>query len=373
MKRGAIVTFDFAPPIGGQGRHTYELWRRLRDERDIDLMVFSPLANDLPGHRRVFSFTLRFGRHFLFSLALATVIERWRRRFDLDFMHLNGGPGGLLLPRRPATALIYTVHHTYVQQSRVVPGQRWKQALVPLERASYRKADVVTGDCLSTTTALREELGVAKAFTVPSGVDTQLFRPLDGERIPDSLLFVGRLDARKGAELAVRAMPELLSRVPGARLHIIGHGPLEPHLRAIAQAGGFEDRVVFLGRVSNDELVRWYNRASLVVVPSAFEGFGLAVLEAQACGTPVLATNTEGLRDLIDDGATGKLVAFGEPEALALAAAELLRDDDGRTELANAGYQSAQKYDWDRVAELWREVYRWAPEAPEMSALEAAA
>ena len=317
MKRGAIVTFDFSPPIGGQGRHTYELWRRLHEDPDIDLMVFSPLDNDLPGHRRVFSFTLRFGRHFLFSLVLATVIERWRRKFDLDFMHLNGGPGGLLLPRRPGTALIYTVHHTYVQQSRVVPGQRWKRAFVPMERASYAKADVVTGDCLSTTIALREELGITKAFTVPSGVDTKVFRPLESERIPDSLLFVGRLDARKGIEHVVQAMPELLSRVPGARLHIIGRGPLEPQLRAAAEEGGFEDRVVYLGRVSNDDLVRWYNRAALVVVPSAFEGFGLAVLEAQACGAPVLATNTEGLRDLIDDGETGKLVAFAEPEELA--------------------------------------------------------
>ena len=373
VKRGAIITFDFSPPIGGQGRHTYELWRRVQDDPDLELLVFSPSANALPGHHRIFAATLLLGRHLLFSLGVAAVIERWRRRFDLDFVHLNGGPGGIFLLRRPNTSVIYTVHHTYVQQARLVPGQAWKQALVPLERASYRKADVVTGDCPSTTAALRNELGIVGAFTVPSGVDTQRFRPLAGERIPQSLLFVGRLDARKGIEQVVGAMPLLLERAPDARLYIIGTGPIEAKLRAAARDGGYEDQVAYLGRVSNEDLVRWYNRASLVVVPSAFEGFGLAVLEAQACGAPVLATATEGLRDLIEDGVTGRLAPFGQPEELARVAAELLRDGKQRRSLTEAGLRQAQAYDWDRVAERWREVYRCAPETPPMDAVGVAA
>jgi glycosyltransferase involved in cell wall biosynthesis len=227
---------------------------------------------------------------------------------------------------------------------------------------------VVTGDCPSTTDALRNELGIAAAFTVPSGVDTQRFRPLADERIPQSMLFVGRLDARKGIEHVVRAMPLLLERASAARLYVIGAGPMQPKLRAIARDGGYEDQVVFLGRVSNEELVRWYNRASLVVVPSAFEGFGLAVLEAQACGAPVLATATEGLRDLIEDRVNGRLAPFGQPDELARVAAELLRDEAQRRALAEAGLLQAQAYDWDLVADRWREVYRYAPQAPPMNA-----
>jgi phosphatidylinositol alpha-mannosyltransferase len=373
MKRGAIITFDFYPPIGGQGRHTYELWRRLQNEPDLDLMVLSPLVNALPNHERVFGLTLRFGRHLAFSLAATAWLDHWRRRYALDFVHLNGGPGGMFLLRRSRASVLYTVHHTYAQQSRLVPGQAWKGAFVPLERASYAKADLVTGDCASTTAALRNELGIADAFTVPSGVDTNRFRALDLERIPDSLLFVGRLDARKGIEHVVRAMPRLIEQAPGARLYVIGLGPLEAKLRAMLDHGRYEDRVQFLGRVSEDELVGWYNRASLVVVPSAFEGFGLAVLEAQACGAPVLATETDGLRDLIQDGVTGRLTRYGNTDALADLAAELLRDGEQRRALAEAGLRQARSFDWDVVIQRWREVYRRLPEAASLEALEALA
>lgn len=361
MNRGAIITFDFYPAIGGQGRHTYELWRRVQSDPELQLLVFSPTSNALPGHHRAFSFTLRRGGHLLFSLGVAAAIEHWRRRFDLDFVHLNGGPGGVFLLRQPKTKVIYTVHHTYAQQARLVPKQGWKRAFVPLERASYRKADVVTGDSPSTTAALRHELGIAGACTVPSGVDTQRFRPIACERIPHSLLFVGRLDARKGIESLMRALPQLMEHVPDVRLYIIGAGPLEAKLQAAACRDGREGHAIFLGRVSDDELVRWYNRSSLVVVPSAFEGFGLNVLEAQACGAPVAATATEGLRDLVEDGVTGRLVPFGRPDRLACVVAELLGDDEQRRALAEAGHRRAMYYDWDRIAERWRQVYRWGP------------
>jgi glycosyltransferase involved in cell wall biosynthesis len=370
MKRGALVTFDFYPPLGGQGRHTYDLWRRLKDDADLDLMVLSPSRNDLPGHQRVFSVTRRLGRHLGFSLAASALIERWRRRYDLDFVHLNGGPGGLFLLRRPNTSVIYTVHHTYLQQARLVPGQGWKAALVPLERLSYRAADVVTGDCASTTGVLRSELGVPAAFTVPSGVDTQRFRPVPCQRVANSLLYVGRLDARKGITHLIRAMPHIAREAPNARLFVIGRGPLEERLRALAAETGVDSHVTFLGRMSDDELVRWYSRVDLTVVPSAFEGFGLTAVEAQACGTPVLATDTDGLRDLIEDGLTGRLVPFADPTRLADVAVELLRDREQRHALASRGQRNAQAYDWGRVVRRWREVYRWVPEAPVMEAIE---
>ena len=358
MTRAAIVTYDFYPPIGGQGRHTYELWRRLRETPGLDLHVLSPLRNELPGHRRVLPATLRFGKHILFSAAMTARISRWQRDLRLDVVHLNGGPGGLFLLRRPAGGtVIYTVHHTYAQQSRLVPGEGWKRVFVPVERSSYKKGDIVTGDCASTTRTVQEELGVPSAITVPSGVDTKRFRPLDIERVASSMLYVGRLDRRKGIEHIVRAMPAILDRVPDATLYVIGRGPLEPTLRQLAREGGYEDQVVYLGQVSEEDLVAWYNRAALVVVPSAFEGFGLAVLEAQACGTPVLATDTDGLRDLIEDGRTGKLAPYGEAEALGRIAGELLCDSEARRALADGGYHEAQQFDWDRVVEQWRNVY----------------
>lgn len=357
MRRVGIVTFDFYPIIGGQGRHTFELWRRLSEDGELDLHVFSPSTNSLPGHHRVFPQTLRFGRHLLLSVLARAALRRWQRRYALDIVHVNGGPGGLLLLGGLGRGGIYTVHHTYFQQSRLVPGQAWKRLFVPLEKRAYSSASHVTADSPSTAEALVAMGLQTKPTVVPSGVDLGVFRLLGLERLPGSVLFVGRLDGRKGIMLLARAFPHLLAAVPDARLYVIGNGPLRSAVEAFLDGKGGE-RVTFLGRVPEEELVRWYNRAEVVVVPSAFEGFGLSVIEAQACGAVVVGTDRDGIRDLIGDGETGRLVPCGDERALAAAVASVLRDGERAAAIRRRSLDQARLYDWNLVAQRWRDIYR---------------
>ncbi len=359
--RIGMLTYDFYPFIGGQGRVTYDLWRRLRERDDLDISVLSPARNDLAGHRTRFAFTRRYGRHPAFSLLASRAIRRWCHEQRLDVLHVNGGPGGVLLLTDPGVPVVYSLYHTYEQVARLMPGHGWKAPVTTIERAAYGRASVVTASTQSSSRSLTERLGIkAPVHVIPCGVDFGAFPFRRVERDPATVLFVGRLDHRKNPELLVRAFATLAGSHAGARLVIVGQGSLEPRLRRLAREIGAAERVRFEHFVGHDELVNWYNRASLVVVPSRFEGFGLSAVEAQSCGACVVATDTEGLRDVVIDGETGALAA-PDPMSLAETIARLLDDAPRRHALGAAAAEHVRRaYAWDGIVERYVQMYREA-------------
>ena len=359
--RVGILTYDFHPHIGGQGRVTYDLWRRLRERDDIDVTVISPARNTLPGHRTRYAPAQRYGRHPLFSLLASASIRRWAAGLRLDVLHVNGGPGGVLLLRDAGVPVVYSLYHTYAQTARLMPGHGWKWPLARLERSTYARAARLTASTESTAASLRDDLRLtAPVDVIPCGVDLEAFHPGDGQRDDDTVLFVGRLDHRKNAQLLLRAFALVARRHATARLVIAGTGALERPLRSLASSLGLGGRVTFERFVSQDGLVRWYQRAALVVVPSLFEGFGLSAAEAQACGACVVATDSEGLRDVIADGETGLLVEPA-PEALAEAMLGLLGGHARRSLVGEtAQLQARRVYDWREITGRWVQSYHQA-------------
>jgi glycogen(starch) synthase len=289
---------------------------------------------------------------------VSAAIRRWQADNDIDLLHLNGGPGGVLLAAKPAAPTIYTAHHTYAQQVRHVPGQSWKRPLAALEARSYGYASVVTAVSRSTADSVLDELGVdpAKVTVIPNGFDPETFRPVRVHQIGESVLYVGRLDARKGFQFLIEAWARAVEVRRGPRLFVVGRGPLQRWAESYLEARRLLDSVAFLGRLPEQELVAWYNRVDAVAVPSRFEGFGLSALEAIACGTPVVATDVEGLRDVVLDGIDGTLVSFGDVEgyaqALTAAVGRRARVSAERLE------QVQEQYRWPRIAGLYLDAYR---------------
>jgi glycosyltransferase involved in cell wall biosynthesis len=149
-------------------------------------------------------------------------------------------------------------------------------------------------------------------------------------------------------------------RRPDARLVMIGRGILDERLRQEVDEHQLAGRVTFEGFTDHETLVHWYNRASLVVVPSHFEGFGLSAAEAQSCGACVVVTDSEGLRDLVEDGVTGAVVA-PEIDALADRMAELLAAPDVRARMGAAAAERIRSVnDWPTIADRTVDVYRQA-------------
>ncbi len=221
----------------------------------------------------------------------------------------------------------------------------------------------------------REQLGALYGLAarrlriIPCGVDLRTFTPgtpaerhearaaLNADGAP-LLLFVGRLDPIKGLDLLMQSVARL--RTP-ARLLVVGGSPDgDPEiarLSAVAAELGIGERVSFPGAVGQDELVTYYRAADALAVTSRYESFGLAAVEALACGTPVVASQAGGLPSIIRDGENGLLVRWRSPEAFAERLDELLGDADLRGHMASRARASVERFDWRSIGNDVRLMY----------------
>jgi D-inositol-3-phosphate glycosyltransferase len=211
---------------------------------------------------------------------------------------------------------------------------------------------------------------------VPPGVDHELFFPRDRERAKARLhltdvrllLFVGRLQAHKGPDVAVRALAEAVARDPAATGDVVlaivggpsgtGHGAEVARLMDLASALGVGERVILFPPQPQTRLADFYAAAETVLVPSRSESFGLVALEAQASGTPVVASAVGGLRYVVEDGVTGHLVEGHDPADHAERVLAILRDEKARARMGEAGVVRSLRFSWDTTAAGMLSVYR---------------
>lgn len=218
----------------------------------------------------------------------------------------------------------------------------------------------------------------ARVSVVHPGVDLDVFRPRDPREarrrlgLPVDatvLLFAGRIQPLKAPDVLLRAVAVLLERDPALREHLVvpivggpsGSGLQEPtSLLDLARDLGIADVVRFVPPVSQHRLAWWYTAATLVCVPSYNESFGLVAVEAQACGTPVVAAAVGGLTTAVDDGTTGLLVTGHGPQDYAHAIAQLVGDRARRGRMSAAAVRHSHGFGWRRTAEETLDLYEQA-------------
>jgi glycosyltransferase involved in cell wall biosynthesis len=210
-------------------------------------------------------------------------------------------------------------------------------------------ADVMITHSLAHRQTMAEELGIdpGRIRVVPHGM-----RPADppvGDRDAKTIVFLGRLERRKGSIDLMRAAAMVIEEHPDARFVFIGadrsHCPGErTHAQYLTDEFTPEVRaqIQLLGRLPDAEVQRWLHRATLFVAPSLYESFGLVFLEAMRCGTPVIGTCVGGIPEVVEHGKSGVLVAPESPHALARAIIDLLRNPARRAELGERGRERFQ-------------------------------
>ena len=245
------------------------------------------------------------------------------------------------------------------------------------ERRVVACADAVIGATSHERAFLigQYQADASRVQVVPCGVDLEMFHPagvdqsrrrlaasLPGLCLDDGpgILFVGRLEQSKGADLLVQALPQIRSR-PDARLWIVG-GDERDHaerarLSTLAADCGVAERVRFVNAVERTKLPDLYRAASVCVVPSAYESFGLVAVEAMASGTPAVATRVGGLASTITDGETGLLVGDRQVPAFAAAIDRLLGDEPLRRQMGAAAAHQMSRYSWRSVTRSILDVY----------------
>jgi len=333
MAEIGIITYDFFPLIGGIGSHTYLMYSVLGDRK---ILFFSPAQNQLPRHIRIAFWPIRFIKQAGVSLWLHLNANRIITKYSLKKLNVHSGAGGVLLVRRLPVPVIITCHHTYYQQYTHIPAQFWKRIFLPFEKRTYRLADRIVCVSEDTKRVLVEHYGIAddKIVVIHNAVDTGKFFPLKKPGQPHTILYVGRIDKRKGIDFLIRCMPQVLSQIPDARLQVGGKGGYLEEMKSLVKRLNLERNVSFLGFVPDDQLNALYNQAQCVVVPSIFEGFGITVIEALAAGTRVVGTDVDGIRDILYNAEYGTTAPYGDHCALAEAIVAELRTPRTAPELA---------------------------------------
>ncbi len=287
----------------------------------------------------------------------AARVRRWLREHDFHVLHVHEptAPSVSLLACMLADGPIVATFHTANPRSRFLTAAQG--ALQP----SFEKLRARIAVSEAARRTLVEHLG-ADAILIPNGVALDSFA--GAEALPDyadgppTVVFLGRIDEpRKGLDVLLAAMPPLLAAVPDARLLVAGPGGaaglrarLDPLLRP---------HVDLIGLVSDADKPRVFASGQVYCAPNTGqESFGIVLLEAMAAGTPVVASDIDAFRRVLDDGRAGRLFEVGDPERLAAALAEVLTDPAGAAELVRRGHAVARAYDWRTVAARIVGVYQ---------------
>ena len=312
-----------------------------------------------------------------------------------DIIHSHywiSGQLGWMISERTGTPLVHTMHTmAKVKNQALAEGE----APEPLIRALGEEQIVQNAKALIANTDAEAASLVSlyganpdRVKVVTPGVDLQRFTPGHGKAsarnilniAPDAILFtfVGRIQPHKGPEVLVRAVAEMVNHAPHLRAKLAlvimggasGTGINEPErLEKLAKFLGVSDLIHFKEPVSRTELADWYRASDLVCVPSYSESFGLVALEAQACGTPVVASAVGGLRTAVSDGISGTLVDGHDSKAWASVLSRLIAEPQRRILLSMGAIEHAKKFGWEMTARQTLDVYDWVLSKPKKNSL----
>ena len=302
---------------------------------------------------------LRVGRQLTINVTAVRAALRLARNDSVDVFVESLCKLPFFMPAVTRIPVVPVVLHlfgstAFRELTPVLASGVWcSEKLIPL---LYRDLPFVA---LSESTARdldRRGVRASRMEIVPPGLDLRRYCGNDSappHREP-LLVYVGRLKRYKGIDIVLRALVAVRQRIPGVRLTLVGKGDDRLRLEALAGSLGLTDSIRFVGFVSEAEKITWLRQAWAVVYPSPKEGWGIATLEAAACGTPVLASDAEGLRDAVRDGTTGFLIPHQNQTAWADRMIQLLSDSTLRTRMAAASRQWASRFDWTVEARKMR-------------------
>lgn len=341
------------PQAGGAETHLHEIFGRLaRRGHQLTLLVSG--WDGASGRETVDGMEVhRAGGRYTFSLAAPLYYRRrlGQEPFDVVVEDLNKVPlGAPLWARRPVVLL---AHHLFGRTAFQEASAPLAAATWLLERPLGRVYRDVPTIAVSRSTAsdlgergLREE----SIAVIPNGVDLDRCDPA-GERFDaPTLLYLGRLKRYKRIDLPIRALAALRSEGVEVRLIVAGTGDHAEALRSLVRELGVGDAVEFRGFVTEAEKQELFGQAWVHVLTSPKEGWGITNLEAAACGTPTIASDSPGLRDSVMDRETGFLVPHGDVTALADRIRTLLGDAQLRERMGESARRFAEQFTWERAA-----------------------
>ncbi len=364
-----MLNYEYPPLGGGAGNATYYLLREFAAFEDLHITLVTSSTHEERTEHPYENTTIHFlniekkgNLHYQTNRdLLAYSWKAWRfcrklyreEAFDLVFAFFG----------IPCGVIAYLLGAPYIVSLRGsdVPGHNARFKLLDrvvfriISRMVWKKAEHVTALSkdlreLAYKTSSQQEIQV-----IHNGISCEEFHPPDTAREESyTLVFVGRLIKQKGITYLLQAMAQLRGAYPSLRAYIVGDGPLRDELSAEAGALGIGGQVSFEGFVPHEELLAYYQKAHVFVLPSLNEALGNATHEALASGLPIITTNT-GAAELVDGN--GIVVPKEDASAIAQALERLLQDKALREQMAKQSRALAETMSWRKTAEAYYDLF----------------
>lgn len=360
MKIGIVCPYDWSVP-GGVQAHIYDLALELMD-RGHTVSVLAPTSSDdqLPpwvvsgGDSIAISYNGSVAR-LAFGFRATQKVRKWIRNGNFDVLHVHEplSPSLSALACWAAVGPVVGTFHSSMDRSRILSAG-YGLAQTALEKITAR---IAVSELARNT--IVEHVG-GDAILIPNGVHVKNFEdvePFEGGRNPHQIAFLGRLEEpRKGFSILLEAFTMIADEFPEASLLVAGPGDGESATAELSAA--IKARINFLGRVTDLDKARMLRSSGMYVAPNTGgESFGIVLLEAMACRTPVVASDLPAFVRVLDYGKAGLIFTNESASDLADAMRKLLLDSQLGTDFAAAGFERVQEFDWSRVATQILDVY----------------
>lgn len=380
------ITSCFPPSYGGIETYVYNICKQLV-EKGHQIRIITSSRGKTPGkyHEWVDGIeVIRYPERF--HILEAPIIPRIALHAlfeDCDVLHIHGMTPtitdfslilGKLFGRKP---VVLTYHFDAETVECGFVGRFASKVYAHVTRLIVKFADKI----VATSKRYAETSLVLRGFSskiviIPCGVDLEKFRfyQKDGNvemNCSDGacrykILYVGKLSWYKGIEYLIKAMEIVTKTTRNVQLIIVGHGPQRDKLSSLVKEIGLKNYIFFAGSVPEESLYEYYQTTDLLILPSYSrrEAFGIVLLEAMACGKPVIASNIPGLSSVIENDRSGLLVHPEDPLSLADAIVILLINDDKRKKMGTYARKFVEaNYDWDHIATVYERIYNQISEA----------
>ncbi len=296
----------------------------------------------------------RGGFYMVYLWAFVYYVFKFRGRYDVIIDSENGLPFFTpLYAKEKKFLLIHHVHQEVFRKSLIWPFSAFASFLegtvMPLV---YKNTEVITVSPSSRDEIMKHKLTKKTPGIVYNGVNHKLFKP--GKKSAKPLaVYVGRLQFYKSLNIFINAAQKVLETIPEAEFIIAGEGEEKINLQKFVQKKGLADKITFTGFLSEQEKVKLLQKAWVFVNPSIMEGWAITTIEANACGTPAVASNVPGLKDSINDPKTGFLIPYGKSDQFAEKITLLMKNEKLRNKMSEEAYEWSQEFSWEESAELF--------------------
>ena len=299
-----------------------------------------------------------------YFLTVAKILKKVIKNKKLDVIHGNG-PEALFFPKilkDKNIDFIMSSHYADIWPLKIKEFLRFKypfgtlpiRIIHNMEIASERYACCNANKIIVFSKYSKRNINLKYGIknnnikVVYYGVDPRFFDTKIDNSQKNNLLFCGRLVEQKGLDILLKTLSNLRRHYKDLTLNVIGDGQYKKSYIQLAQKLGVEDIVNFHGYVHLPNLVEYYKRANIFVLPSRSESFGIVLAEAMACGLPIVATNVGAIPEVVKNGETGILVKPEDPSSLSIAISKLLDNPKRRKKMGKRGIKTAkEKFNWD--------------------------